>query len=365
MKKRNRYGSILIDLSTRKPICLLPDREEATVTTWLKTHPEIRVVSRDRYGNYQRAAGLGAPQAAQVADRWHLLKNLGEAARKVLDREHVVMRKVREKQAGVGVAGPVEAKSLASPRQHEKFRMVKQMLAQGVPIREIARETKMSRITIKKYKNCDELPRRIYPLPSGLEWHLPFIAKRVEDEPGLQVKQLLVELKARGYRGAYSTLSDGLVKFGLRSGKGRQAKRTLPVAAEFWRPSKAAVLFMKRPDQLALPQQALLSDLRKKSKHLDKAFGLISDFRSMMLEKRDSGGLSDWIDAANKSGISEIAGFANGLMQDYQAVKNAFDMDWSNGPVEGNVNRLKTIKRQMYGRGSLDLLERRLVLAPS
>ena len=87
MKKRNRYGSILIDLSTRKPICLLPDREEATVTTWLKTHPEIRVVSRDRYGNYQRAAGLGAPQAAQVADRWHLLKNLGEAARKVLDRE--------------------------------------------------------------------------------------------------------------------------------------------------------------------------------------------------------------------------------------------------------------------------------------
>jgi len=72
------------------------------------------------------------------------------------------------------------------------------------------------------------------------------------------------------------------------------------------------------------------------------------------------------IDAANDSGISEVAGFAtNGLLQDFQAVKNAFDTKWSNGPLEGNVNRLKTIKKQMYGRGSLDLLERRLILTSS
>jgi len=137
MKKRDRYGSILVNLSTNKPIGLLPDREEGTLWAWLKTHPEIRVVSRDRYGNYRRAVSSGAPQAMQITDRWHLLKNLGEAVRKVLDREHIAMRKVREKQSGVVDMQRSTPGSTAPPRQHEKFRQVKAMLIRGVPIREI------------------------------------------------------------------------------------------------------------------------------------------------------------------------------------------------------------------------------------
>ncbi|MBB5638344.1 transposase [Pedobacter cryoconitis] len=95
IKKRDRYGSILVDLTTNKPIALLADREENTLTAWLKDRPEIQIVSRDRYGNYQRAVNKGAPQAVQVTDRRHLLKKLGEAVRKVIDREHAVMKKVR------------------------------------------------------------------------------------------------------------------------------------------------------------------------------------------------------------------------------------------------------------------------------
>ncbi|MBK1439660.1 ISL3 family transposase [Parapedobacter sp. ISTM3] len=365
MKKRDRYGSILVDLSTNKPIGLLPDREEDTLSGWLKAHPGIRTVSRDRYGNYRRAVSCGAPRAIQVADRWHLLKNLGEAVRKMLEREHVAMRKARESQAVSAGAQKARIRSLASPRQHEKFRQVKDMLARNIPVREIARVTKMSRITIRKYRDCDELPRRHCTLSSGLGKHLEFISERLAAEPDLQLKQLLAELQTRGYRGAYSTLSDGLAQFGLRCGKKQRMKKVLPADSVFWRPSKAVALFFQDSDKLPLPQQKFLADLRSKSIQLDKTFGLVRDFRHMMLKERSSRELDGWIDAANDSGINEVAGFANGLLQDYQAVKNAFDTKWSNGPVEGNVNRLKTIKRQMYGRGSLDLLERRLILTPS
>jgi len=75
--------------------------------------------------------------------------------------------------------------------------------------------------------------------------------------------------------------------------------------------------------------------------------------------------LTSWIDLAIKSDIEEIAGFANGLTGDLVAIKNAFRLPWSNGPVEGNVNKLKTVKRQMYGRASFNLLRRRLILLSS
>jgi transposase len=96
IKKRERYGSILVDLTTNRPIGLLGDREENTLSEWLKKRTQVRIISRDRFSNYQRASTKGAPNAIQVTDRWHLLKNLGEAMRKILDREHLALKKVRE-----------------------------------------------------------------------------------------------------------------------------------------------------------------------------------------------------------------------------------------------------------------------------
>jgi len=85
----------------------------------------------------------------------------------------------------------------------------------------------------------------------------------------------------------------------------------------------------------------------------------------MMLKDRSSGGLDSWISKAISSSIDELRGFAIGLKKDLKSIKNSFDLPWSNGPVEGNVNKIKTLKRQMYGRCSLSLFEKRLVLAPS
>ncbi|WP_126247184.1 ISL3 family transposase [Chitinophaga rhizosphaerae] len=365
IKKRDRYGSILVDLTTNKPIALLADREENTLTAWLKDRPEIQIVSRDRYGNYQRAASKGAPQAVQVTDRWHLLKNLGEAVRKVIDREHASMKKVRTVYKETRQAKIEPPKSLASERQHEKFREVKKMLNEGVSIKEIARTFKMSRITIRKYRYCEELPRRNYPSPSGLEKHLTYIKERLKEVPELQLKQLLAELTDRGYPGAYSTLSDGLARYGFALGKKRGRKTILPSNLALWRPSKTSMLFFGDKQKLTTQEQDILEGLCKQSVTLNQTREIVVQFRQMMLKERTSAGLKEWIWKVENSAIPELRGFANGLLQDFEPVKNAFDYPWSNGPVEGNVNKLKTIKRQMYGRSSLNLLERRLVLTPS
>ncbi len=83
-KKRFNYGTILVDLERRTIIDVLADRESATVEAWLLKHPEIDIVSRDRGKEFAKAATLGAPQAQQVVDRFHLVKNLSEVLREIL-----------------------------------------------------------------------------------------------------------------------------------------------------------------------------------------------------------------------------------------------------------------------------------------
>jgi DNA-binding NarL/FixJ family response regulator len=123
---------------------LFPDREEKTLTTWLKPRKTIRVISRDRYSNYQKASTLGAPSAIQLTDRWHLLKNLGEALKKVLYRENVVMKKVREDNSETkSFPARMVDKTGISPAL-KKFIEIKQILAEGLAIKEIARRLKMT-----------------------------------------------------------------------------------------------------------------------------------------------------------------------------------------------------------------------------
>lgn len=365
IRKRERYGSILVDLVTNRPIGLLGDREEDTLSCWLKERGKIQVISRDRYANYQRGSTKGAPQAVQVADRWHLLKNLGEAVRKILDREHTAMKKVRNSQSETKLANPRVLKSMASPRQKEKFLEVKQLLQQDVPIREIARRFRMSRITIRKYKHCTELPRKIYTSPTGLEAHLNYVQKRRVENPEVSLREIHAELQSRGYPGAYSTLSDGLARHNLAIGKKKGTKTMLPSNLNLWRASRSSMLFFNDPQKLSKDESDILTQLCRASEVLKQSLSLIRQFRQMMFKDQCSAGLNDWLRRVRESSISELCGFAKGLQQDLAAVKNAFDLPWSNGPVEGNVNKLKTLKRQMYGRCSLRLLEKRLVLAPS
>ena len=181
-RKGNTYGTILVDLEKNKPIDLLPDREAATLEKWLKDHPGVEIISRDRASAYSQGAKAGAPDAIQVADRWHLLKNLGDALKKMLDRYNKELRLAAEDIAETERKKEMEAKKndkkrntpvrkkaanvkkdggIRESKLQLNFKEVKRLRKEGASIRSIRRQTGLHRQTIKRYFKYDE-----YPIPS-------------------------------------------------------------------------------------------------------------------------------------------------------------------------------------------------------
>lgn len=379
-KKRDSYGTILVDLQTGKVIDLLPDREEGTLKEWLAQRPGIKIMTRDRFSNYQKAMAVGAPQAAQVADRWHLLKNLGEAVQKILTKQYskanavladIRLENEKRKEAAIPQQpGQRGAKSdgVSQPGgiRQQRFRQLKELQGKGYSIRAMARHLGMHRQTVKGYLDIETLPRKSQGGINQLEKFFPYIKERMGQEPDMLLTTLWKELREQGYPGAYSTLSEALKYHGIRIGKKAGTTKKLPTrAGATFKPSTTAIWFVSEQANLSDAQRKIVEDLCATSKDMEKAFSLAQSFRNMMAKRSGNIELRDWIMKSKRSGIPEMASFAKGLLTDYAAIENALTLQWSNGPVEGNVNRLKTIKRQMYGRAGLDLLRRRVVHSPS
>lgn len=188
----------------------------------------------------------------------------------------------------------------------------------------------------------------------------------MEEEPDILLITLWQELKSQGYTGAYTTLSEALKYYGIRVGKKAGRTKKLPAqAGASFKPTSAAIWFVSDQTKLSEGQQKLIDKLCTSSEELQEIFTHAQSFRKMMAERSGNTELKKWIEKSTKSGVKEMASFAKGLLTDYNAVKNALTLPWSNGPVEGNVNRLKTIKRQMYGRAGFELLRKRVVYSPS
>lgn len=377
-KKRKSYGSILVNLHTGKVIDLLPDREQETLRKWLQERPEIEVMSRDRYSNYQKAITLGAPQSIQVTDRWHLLKNLSEAVQKVLIRHYskatalLANKQLRVDDQQIAENQSTLYENRSSPDSAhggirlKRFEQLKELQKKGYSIRAMARHLCMHRQTVKNYLDMETLPRKSQCKINPLEKFFTHIKKRMEEEPSILITTLWQELRTQGYKGAYSTFSEGLKFYGIRVGKKAGFTKELPNhGAASFKPSSAAIWFLSDQQNLWDDQRNIIRELCKSSKELNKTFILVQSFRKIMAEKSGDTKLREWIEKSSTSGLKEIASFAKGLLADCPAVENALTLPWSNGPVEGNVNRLKMIKRQMYGRAGFDLLRKRVVYAPS
>src|SRR3546814_611710 len=210
---------------------LLPDREEETLRKWLLKRPEIKVMTRDRFSNYQKAMANGAPQAIQVADRWHLLKNLGESVQKVLVKRYskanaALSGKPQRDETRKAVTvqpNPDESKSSDEPPPHgirlQRFRQLKELQGKGYSIRAMARHLGMHRQTVKSYLDMETLPRKSQGHVNALEKFFPYIKKRMEEEPDIFLTTLWDGLKSQGYNGAYTTLSAALRDYGIRDRK--------------------------------------------------------------------------------------------------------------------------------------------------
>jgi transposase len=266
-RRGRRYGTILVDMERHRVIDLPPDREAATLCAWLKRHPGVEVVSRDRSPSYAAAITEGAPGAMQVADRFHLLMNVREALEKVMMRQNRLLR----------------SRSLAAP---------------------------------------------------------PSAAASEEND---------------AHAGCRLRLAPHLERVKRRRRRKASPRLRVPSARE-------ATWMLLRPRELEGEEKSVAELLRKLSPEVERAQELALGFIELIKERR-ADGLREWIIEAQRSGIAEFVSLANGLTDDLQAVRAALESEWSQGQVEGQVHRLKLIKRQMYGRGKLDLLRARVLRA--
>lgn len=268
-RRGQRYGTLLVDLERRLPIDLLPNREAETLSAWLRAHPGIEIITRDRSKTYANAIIDGAPTVIQVADRWHLLKNLCEALGKLLKRQFQQKRQ----------------------RAHPRF--------------------------------CPSIT-------DGAEANDFLEGNRVRLLPHL-----------------------------LSGKRKKRAKSILRPPPRL--PSARQVTWMiLQPEKLDDRQRSTMERLCQLFPQIVKVKELAQEFTRIVRE-RSADKYNEWVRSATQSKLKEFVSFARGLSEDHQAVTNALRYKWSNGQLEGQVNRLKLIKRMMYGRAKFDLLRARVL----
>jgi transposase len=364
-RKGRNYGTILVDLERRRVIDLLPDRSSESFAAWLYEHPGVEIITRDRSGTYAEGARCGAPNAMQVADRWHLIRNLTDAVERALVGRSALLKEAAASLAPHPKIEPVtpaprpptravRAKASRREARLERYEEVVRLHERGMSKSQIARTTGLSRGTIMRWLAAGGFPERMErpPVESILDPYRAYIDQRFA-EGCHNAAKLLGEIRSRGYPGSRTPLRDYVQR--LRRGV---PKTTSPRAK---RPSvrKCASWLILEESELAAEQREYLTALTALCPEVRTMRFLALEFRRM-LKERDSSALGPWVEAAR---LSLLRRFAAGIHADVAAVRAAITLSWSNGPVEGHVNRLKMLKRQMYGRANFDLLRERVLHA--
>lgn len=363
-RKRRSDGTILVDLERHEPVDLLGDRTSVSLVTWLAAHHGVEIICCDRGKEYAEGGRQGAPEALQVADRWHLLLNLSETLERDLARTPRRLREVARYDARPAVSEPCDRGRAREQRARRDSRLqrdqtVRRLYCAGAPIAEIARILQMSRNTAAKYVRAEEFAERL-PQSPGPARRLPNHDSRARRwQAGCHNARLLwEELRTLGYPGSIQPLQRYLLPWRLHP---RREPSPLPSAALTPATAhRAARFFTRRGDGLTAEEQTYVERLRRLDPELDQVAERAEAFRCMVHD-RDTDTLDDWIAAARGSGTEELVHFADQLQSDYAAVRAALSLPWSNGQTEGQITRLQRIKPQMYGRGKLDLLRLRVL----
>lgn len=350
-RRNHRYGTIVCDLERRRIVTLLPDREVATVEAWLADHPEIEIVSRDRGGGYGEATARALPHAVQVADRWHLMENASAA---FLDAVRKSMRTIRA-AIGATTINP-DLLTYAEKLQYEGYlrreetnAAIMKLAGEGIPIKEIVRRTGHSRKLVRQVirgQRTDVFRVR----QSSLETWLPFLDGQWVASCR-NASELWRRLKAKGFRGRPGVVSEWARRRRRAEQASDQQLHKVPSARTI-----ARLMTIAR-DHLSKADTIMIAAIETGVPMLVEARDLVAGFHAM-IRKKAADNLEPWIADASKS---LIASFANGIVRDHAAVRAAITEPWSNGQTEGQITKLKLVKRQMYGRGKLDLLQARLI----
>ncbi|MDX6484255.1 MAG: hypothetical protein QOE95_2026, partial [Gaiellaceae bacterium] len=383
-KGQHHYGTILVDLERRRVVDLLPTRTAASVATWLATRPSIQTISRDRLGPYAEGIRDGAPHAREVADRFHLVSNLREAVQRELGRQRrflvvphrppsrvtvprtiAASRQVRlTPSTGVRHERRVEQERRAV--QLERFKLVKRLQAAGLSAAAIMRETGIGRKLVLTWIRLRELPERnrMAPRPGMPEFYREYLWQRWT-EGCHSVKRLMAEIQPLGYVGGYAGLAKLVARWRYDAPARFQARRVgdppaIRIVTRHVSPPVAAALLGQPRALLSARQAETVDALKAHCPGFTTMRRLTLSFRTI-LRSGTIPTLHQWMARATATEIDALQRFVRKLRQDLGAVEGAVTERWSNGPVEGHINRLKTIRRQMYGRAGVELLRARLL----
>ena len=408
--KRKRYGSLIVDLKAHQVVDVLPDRLADTVATWMKAHPGIEVVTRDRGENFIAGVTQGAPDAQQVADRWHLHHNLGEMLKRLVEGHLKSLHKLiqdrwrqqtqTQAQAEAQAPMPIRARFHKvestderdrrenTERYRQRHEMVHSLARQGKSRRAISRMTGLSRNTIKRILSTPEFQgvAQRGSHHSSIDPYRDFLAGRLA-QGCYNALQLFKEIKAQGFTGSYSTV------WHLVRGQAFPMSSASPASPEQHpQPTPSATTATAQQPSPSLSPRPTHSPIPSTFDIIRWLLNKVHNLTSVQIEvlqawleatpavkagrdaaqrfteiltKRQTSDLADalntWIADATVSTVSCIKQFGKGIKADYDAVLAALQLQLSNAQLEGQVNRLKLIKRQMYGRAKFDLLKIRVM----
>ena len=386
LAKGQVYGTVLVDMRTGDVTGLLPDREAASFEAWLKAHRGATVICRDRAGNYAEGARAGAPDAIQVADRWHLWHNLGEYAGKTV----AAHRGCLKDQPGGGDADGTTAPGTADTpgqeppgqgeravmpdgfldacgrerrlvrRTRDRYAEIHRRLDAGESLSAISRVTGLDRKTVQRFAragSAGELLGNATSRESKLDDFTPYLRQRWNDGV-TDAAALHAELRERGWAGSEQTVRRYVRPF-------RQALAAPDPAPAVPKTRQITRWLLTRPDRLQADEQAQLEAIRARCPHIDALAGHVTSFAEMMTARTGSRDLESWLAAVEADDQAGLRSLAAGIRNDQQAVTNGLTLHWNSGKVEGTVNKIKMIKRQMYGRAGFELLRKRVILHPA
>ncbi len=388
-RRGEEYGTILVDLEKHQAIDLLPDREAKTLENWLKAHPGVEIISRDRSKSYRAGARDGAPNALQVADRFHLFQNLEEVLEDVFSNRTkavkdveltLIKAKVADSEAIIE-ASKTETPVTAKPRQSQsrerrlaQYEQVHSLRDQGYKIADIAHHVGIHTRTVYRFLAASTFPEyKSYrrQTRSSLDSYKPYLVQQW-NQGHHQTKKLFYEIQSQGYKGSYTTVAryTRQLRQSFPTRPPRESLNTLPGRGPVpisgvkipknLTVKRAAWLVMRKIDQLTKEEEETLEQLGEHAQ-LSEAVAFAQSFL-FIVRKRLPQHLDAWLERAKNSALKPFQRFAKGLAEDYEAVKAGMTLEVSNGPVEGQNNRLKMIKRQMFGRAGLGLLTKRMIL---
>ncbi len=382
-RKGQSYGTMLVDLERHAPIDVLEDASADSFAAWLKQHKSVKLITRDRAGTFADGAAKGAPKATQIADRWHLLRNLGAARDMVLARHHDTIKRAfsrqQEPEHTPAVPAPVvisHAERIHQSRRDRRlarYQEVHKLHAQGWSFASIARMLGMHKKTVAKFAQAERFPEA---RPRGdrrrkLTPYLSYLQSQWEAGDH-NAARLYRAIQAQGFRGSETTVRAYLSELRDETEPRTGPRRQFPVSTsrqQRWQPSapssrRATWLILSRQEKLSQEKRRQRDIVLEAHPEVNTACLLAQAF-AQVIRTSNAKALEPWLGQAIDSGIPELGSFVAGIRRDQSAVFAALSYPWSQGQVEGQILRLKLLKRQSYGQAGFDLLRHRVLARPA